>query len=206
MENNLTIITLDSPNLTDFASARNAELNNVTTEWVLFIDKDEKVSAELEEEINRVIQDGNRVAYSIRRIDTFLGRELQFGETGRGRFVRLARKDAGVWQRPVHEVWQVTGEVGELQNPLTHNPHASIAEFLKKIDRYSTLDADYRHRVSRRSSLTHIVCYPIGKFLYNYIWLQGFRDGIPGLIMALMMSFHSFLTWTKLYLHSKKMQ
>ena len=211
---NLTILTLNTPDITDFAAARNNALSQAKTPWVLFLDTDEVVSPALESEIYQICNLKSNIysAYSIPRLDTFLGRTLCHGETGDARFIRLARRDFGHWVRPVHEVWQPArnathsvagggeGRVGELKNPLLHYPHPTLSAFLTKIDHYSTLEATYRYRNNRRSSLVHILIYPLAKFKYNYVWKLGFLDGVPGLIHALMMSFHSYLTWTKLFL------
>lgn len=196
----LTIITLSNPNISDFAAARNAELAKIKTSWVLYVDADEKITPALKQEIISAIETSTYSAYYIPRLDTFLGRVLHHGETGGAKFIRLARKDFGTWQRPVHEVWIGEGRVGVLQNPLLHNPHKSITSFLEKINLYSTIEADYRFRRRQKSSLFKIFAYPLAKFKYNYIFRLGFLDGVPGTIMAIMMSFHSYLTWTKLYL------
>ncbi len=197
---NLTILTLNSANITDFAKARNDLLQTVKTSWVMFLDSDEVISPELQAEIEQAIKSSQFEAYSIRRQDSFLGKKLTHGETGHSRLVRLARADWGTWQRPVHETWVGQGRIGSLHNPLLHTPHASISSFLTKIDHYSSLDADYRYSQNQHSSLAHIFFFPLGKFALNYIFRLGFLDGVPGLIHAIMMSFHSYLTWSKLYL------
>jgi glycosyltransferase involved in cell wall biosynthesis len=197
---NLTVITLDNPGITDFAEARNKELEKAKTPWVLFIDSDEVVSKELESEIEGAVRADQYNAYCIKRRDVFLGRELRHGETGKAQFIRLARKGYGKWVRPVHETWVGEGKVGVLQNPLIHHAHKNVSSFLDKIDRYSSLDAEYRYTSGIKSSVWKIAIYPIAKFKLNYLLRLGFLDGVPGLIMAMMMSFHSYLTWTKLYL------
>lgn len=197
---NLTIITLNKPNITDFAKERNDELATAKTDWVLFVDGDETLSPALEKEIEGAIKSNAFDAYYIPRRDTFLGKKLRHGETGKAQFIRLAHRDFGAWQRPVHEVWVGEGKVGHLTHPLMHTTHTSIATFLQKINRYSTLEAQYRYTQGKKSSLFHIALFPIAKFKYNYLLKLGFLDGVPGLIMAIMMSFHSYQTWVKLYL------
>jgi len=197
---NLTIITINQNNITDFSAVRNAELQKASTDWVLFLDQDEKLTPDLELEISRVIKSKTYPAYFLRREDTFLRKTLKYGETAHVKLLRLARRDFGQWERPVHELWVGEGRVGELKNPLLHHPHQSISEFLRKINKYSSLEAEYRFKKKVHPTLFPVIFYPPAKFVRNYVLLLGFRDGIPGLIMALMMSFHSFLTWTKLYL------
>lgn len=202
MIDNLTIITLNQADITDFAAARNAELAKVKTEWVLFLDADEEMTPALESEIANIcsLKTSLCSAYAVPRLDIFLGRELHHGETGNAKFIRLAKKDFGHWARPVHEVWEGEGKVGSLHHPLIHHSHKDIASFLQKINSYSTLDAQFRYQQGIKSSVFKIVIYPLGKFKYNYLWKLGLLDGVPGLIMAIMMSFHSYLTWSKLYL------
>ncbi|MFZ2199315.1 MAG: glycosyltransferase family 2 protein [Microgenomates group bacterium] len=198
--NKLSIIILNQPNITDFAAARNAELAKAKTDWVMFVDSDEKITPALKDEVLKAIESPDFDAYYIPRLDTFLGRELRHGETGHAKFVRLARKEYGKWERPVHEVWIGKGKVGILTSPLLHESHKTISSFLDKINTYSTLDAEYRFKHGIKSSLWKIWVYPLAKFKYNYFLRLGFLDGTPGAIIAIMMSFHSYLTWTKLYL------
>ncbi|MFH1244194.1 MAG: glycosyltransferase family 2 protein [bacterium] len=201
-KSNLTIITFDQLDIIDFAAARNSELAKVKTPWVLFVDSDEIITPALKDEITGICNLKSNIysAYYLPRLDTFLGRELHHGETGHAKFIRLARRTWGEWQRPVHEKWVGPGHVGILNNPLLHHPHGTIASFLSKINHYSTLEAQYRYKQGVKSSLFKILIYPLAKFKLNYLFRLGFLDGVPGAIMAIMMSFHSYLTWTKLYL------
>lgn len=127
------------------------------------------------------------------------GRCLKHGETNRVRLLRLARKEAGVWRRPIHEVWQVSGKTGELKNPLLHYPHPNVAQFLEEINWYSSLNANYLFEHGVRINGGQIIAYPLAKFFLNYFWRLGCLDGTAGIVMALMMSFHSFLTRAKLW-------
>ncbi|MGB9911134.1 MAG: glycosyltransferase family 2 protein [Microgenomates group bacterium] len=188
----------------NFAKQRNFGLKKAKGEWVLFIDADEKVSPELKKEIKEAIKKDKYNGFYFKRWDFFGGRWLKHGEIGEVRLLRLAKKTAGQWKRPVHEVWEVKGKIGEFKNPLWHYPHSTINEFVKKIDFYSTLHAKALKEEGKKASLKKIIFYPLGKFLKNYFFKFGFLDGTPGLIVSLMMSFHSFLAQAKLYFLEKK--
>jgi glycosyltransferase involved in cell wall biosynthesis len=186
----------------DWDKQRNFGLEKSKGNWVLFIDADERVSPELREEIQSTInhESLNINGFYLKRQDTIFGKTLKHGETAGVRLLRLAKKGAGKWEGKVHETWKIEGEVGELENPLEHYPHPTISEFLENINDYSTLRAEELYEQGVKTNLFLILAYTKGKFLQNYFWKLGFLDGMPGLIVALLMSFHSFLVRSKLYL------
>ena len=188
----------------DFSSQRNYGLDMANGEWVLFVDADERVTDGLKNEIEHLIRYSDRVkqlnGYFIKRRDFIWDKELKHGETRNITLLRLARKDAERWVGAVHEVWKVKGRIGELKNSLYHYPHQSINEFLQELNLYTDLRAKELFSQGVKPYWLSIVIYPLGKFLLNFILKQGFRDGMPGFIFAILMSFHSFLAWSKLYL------
>lgn len=199
----LTVLTLDTPDIKDFALERNKMLSSAKTDWALFLDSDEVLSPDLEQELKETLASKSAQyysAYQIRRQDTFLNQVLRHGETGHAYFVRLAKRDWGHWEGVVHEKWQGSGLVGTLKNPIIHNPHSTLSVFVDKINNYSSLAAKERHMAGQHSSFFHITAYPLAKFVQNYFFRLGFLDGVPGLTHALMMSWHSYLTHTKNYL------
>jgi len=184
----------------DFSATRNYALDQAHEKWVLYVDADEHVSFELQKEILKAINDISIKSFQLKRLDYFFGKQLKFGDTGNTKLIRLVRRGSGEWVGKVHETWKTGGKVGELKNPLKHYPHKSIVEFLRHINFYSSLRALELKSNNSTSSVTEIICYPIGKFLYLYIFTLGFLDGARGAIHAFMMSFYSFLVRAKLYL------
>ncbi len=186
----------------DFSNQRNFGLSKTTKKWVLFIDADERVDSELHEEINTIIINSKgqeKDGYFIKRKDIIWGKMLKHGETGNISLLRLAKRGAGIWMGKVHEVWQVNGKTGEFNNYLLHYPHQSIDEFLKEVNFYSTIRAQELYEKKIKVTALDIVSYPFGKFILNYFLKLGFLDGMSGLIFSLMMSFHSFLVRSKLW-------
>ncbi len=185
----------------DYSDQRNFGLKKTRGDWVLFVDADEFISSQLQDEIKEKILKSKEVAgFYLKRKDKFLGKWLQFGETSRIKLLRLARKGAGGWQRPVHDVWQIKGRIGELKNPLMHQRQLTISDFLKKINQYSSLRARQLYEQKVKTNAFFIMLYPMAKFGQNYILRLGFLDGKAGFVMAAMMSIHSFLVRAKLYL------
>jgi glycosyltransferase involved in cell wall biosynthesis len=189
----------------NFAAQRNIGLEAATNEWVLFVDSDECVSPKLAHEIQKVASTSKEVGYYLKRQDYLYGKPLKFGETASVQLLRLGKKGSGMWIRPVHEVWNIPGEHPVLPVPLDHYPHPNITEFLDDINFYSTMNAKEFIRTNRRVTWFEIIFFPLGKFIQNYIIRLGFRDKMPGLLMALFMSFHSFLTRGKVYVYRQNL-
>lgn len=191
----------------NFSAQRNYGLKHAHGEWVLFVDADEQVSPSLAKEIVRTITNNSKIeGYFIRRIDIIWNKKIShgemgsFGSFGKGSILRLARKNAGKWKRRIHEVWNIRGETGILLNELHHFPHQTYREFLSDISERAFLHAQSNSEEGKNSSVVKIIFWPIGKFLYNFIFKFGFLDGIEGFIIAITMSFHSFIAWSFLWL------
>ena len=189
----------------NFAQQRNFGLEKTKGEWVLFLDADERVTPELRAEIfNFQFPISNYDGFYLKRQDFFGGRVLKHGETANIRLLRLGRKGKGEFKREVHEVWEIEGKTKELKNPLLHYPHQTLSDFIDHVNFHSTLHAQALKKEGVKPSLFRIIFNPLGKFIQNYVFRLGFLDGTPGIIFALMMSFHSFLARAKLYFLWKK--
>lgn len=186
----------------NFSAQRNFGLSKASHEWVLFVDADERVSIALWYEIMQRTNEtfGDHTGYYIKRKDVMWGRVLKYGETGNSKFLRLARRDAGEWVGLVHETWKVKGNTGTLNNSLDHFPHTSIEEFLKEINYYTDLRSHELFEKKTKVHIWQIIMYPNSKFVLNYFFRVGFLDGLPGFVLAMNMSLHSFLVRAKLWL------
>lgn len=192
----------------NFSAQRNLGILKAKNEWILFVDADEIVSDALAYEISNAVQikDQNSRSFNgfyVKRADFIWGKQLRYGEASI-RLLRLGRKGMGTWRGMAHEEWRIEGSVGCLRNSLLHFPHKNLAEFLKEINFYTDIRARELKDKNTNVYFWSIVLYPLGKFLVNYIVKSGFKDGIPGLIFAITMSFHSFLVRGKLWLKKEE--
>jgi glycosyltransferase involved in cell wall biosynthesis len=185
----------------NFAQQRNFALSQIKTDWAFFIDADEIL------EIHPSFKGFKlqSAAYSLNRLDYFMGRALKHGETMNTKPVRLVNKNFGHFVRPVHEVFKTSSKIDHLSNlTLHHHSHPDISSFIKKMDFYTNIEINYRLKQNQKFSLFRILTYPLAKFIRNYFFYLGFLDGMPGFIFALLISYQSFVTQAKLFNYETK--
>lgn len=182
----------------DFSSQRNFGIKKSSNNWILWLDSDEIPSKKL----IKFIKNFNRPKYnnySFKRIDYFIGKKLEWGETGNIHFTRLFNKKYGKFIGKVHEIWKSSKPTLVLNLPIIHRSHTTLKGFFEKINFYSSIRAQELYDQKIESNLFHIILYPKIKFIQNYFFKFGFLDSTAGIIFALGMSFHSFLVRAKLW-------
>lgn len=165
---------------------RNAAIERARMEWILVVDADERGTPELGEEVRAVVtRDAGPEAYRAPRRNFFLGREIRHGGWERDRPVRLFRRSLRYDTRPVHEHVIVMGEPGVLHEPLLHTPYATMDEYFEKLMRYSRWWAQ-QNLSTRRATVLDILIRPKLRFFSMFILRSGWRDGVRGVLIAVL--------------------
>jgi len=185
---------------TTYADQKNAALDQASMDWILSIDADERVTPDLAAEIRAAVATpGEAVGFAVPRLDFMFGRWIRHGEWWPQYKLRLIRRGRGHWRGVVHEVLVADGPVRYLKTPLLHYAHRTISDFVRKMDRYTTMEAESWYAAGVRPSLWRMILYPPGLFLYEYIWRHGALDGVHGLVLASLMAYYTFLKRAKLW-------
>jgi glycosyltransferase involved in cell wall biosynthesis len=182
--------------MTDFAEQRNFANQQVTSDWVLHLDADERATPGLMQEIGRVSSAPSATAYWVPELTYIFGAPLYHGGWYPQYHVRFQRRGHGTWGRSVHEGFSVDGPIGHMKEHIVHYAHPSVSEFIAKLNRYTDLEAK-QARGSTLGLALRAVLEPGPYFLYKYLVQQGFRDGTRGLTIALLMAFYRCVTYVK---------
>lgn len=189
-----------------YSTVRNRAIVSARHDLILFLDADEELDAQLQQQIAQLKLTAERLYnYRLRRRDHFWGTDVTHGEVWQAAqqgVLRLFWKDSGAFRGNVHEVFHSMLPEKLIPGAIVHRSHTSIAGFLEKVNRYSTLRADELIAAGKHVTLIELVCVPLAKFFYTYVFYLGFRDGTAGFVYSFMMSFHSFLVRAKVMLHS----
>jgi hypothetical protein len=114
--------------------------------------------------------------------------------------LRLFKKEKGSFtDRVVHEEVKVSGSTGRLKSDLLHYTDPDLDHYLKKLNRYTSLDALQLFSEGRRAGILDILFRPILTFVKMYFSKLGLLDGPAGLILAISSSFHVFSKYVKLW-------
>jgi glycosyltransferase involved in cell wall biosynthesis len=182
-----------------FAAQKNSAIAKCSGEWVLSLDADEEVGAELRESILAELKAPKFAAYSMPRRNLIFGRWIRFGGYWPDAKVRLFRRGAAEYEdRAVHEDIKVAGAVGKLPGWLIHRPYPTLSEYIEHMNRYSSLGGEMaaeKGKVSHKlpAFLWNVFLNPLATFLYNYIFRLGFLDGREGLLLHV---YHSaYVSW-----------
>lgn len=182
-----------------FARQKAHALSLASHEWVLSVDADERVTPELAEEVRAAVARGEHDGYRLRRDNYFLGRLMTGGGWQSDQQLRLFRRaKARVTDRPVHESFEVAGGVGRLSSALRHFTYPSVAEAFRKVNEYTSLEAE-EYAGRRRSSAGAILLHPLSTFLRCYLSRGGWRDGAHGLVLAALNATSTLLLYLKLW-------
>jgi glycosyltransferase involved in cell wall biosynthesis len=151
--------------------------------------------------------------------------KLSLFRRGKGHYeCRLREQDASMADMEVHEHVMVDGKTARLKHPLLHHNIESLSRYIQKHDEYSNWEAQvwlrsemdghasggdrlpptlFGSQAQRRRWLKkHFLTLPGSSllfFLYKYVWLLGFLDGVPGLIFCSFQGIQFFHVKAKIF-------
>lgn len=186
----------------DFARQRNAALDLIEEDWVLFVDADEVVTPELAAEVRAVTGSRERTeaGYWIPRKNILFGRWIRHAGWSPDYQLRLLRRSRARYHedRIVHELVDLKGEAGYLGNPFIHYNYATFSEFLVRQRRYASLEAANRYRRGLRARPHNYLLQPWREFWRRYLQLKGYREGFLGFLLSATLAYYEFKTYVEL--------
>lgn len=171
------------------------------TEWVLFLDADERVTPEFVRELGDVTRDTRCNGFWVTYQNYFMGRLLKHGDpfrklpllrVGYGEYERIDESRWSKLDMEVHEHLIVEGEVGYIKSPLIHNDFKGLEAYYERHNQYSSWEAErylaartgagksWTWRQKLKYRLLGSAALPILYFLGAYVWKLGFLDGRAG--------------------------
>ena len=183
----------------DFAAQRNFALQHVDTDWILYLDADERMNDGLIADIAKATVSDREALYRFERRNSAFGRDFKYGVLGPDSVVRLFPSKGVKWEGKVHE--RPVGEFPEktLKGYLKHYTYASFDEYLEKMNKYASIGAEDRKlRGKKCSVLKDLVFRPAFAFFKMYFLKAGVLEGWLGFVLCLNYANYTLNKYVKL--------
>lgn len=189
-----------------FARIRNEALKHITTDWIFYIDADERVTPTLAKEIRVKIETTHFEVFTLRRENVCYGKKFLHGGWENDQVTRIFKSSAlKEWQGEVHESPVFSGVAETLQTELIHFTHRSTTDNLKKTIVWTNIEAKLLAE-SGIAPVSFILILRKGvmEFLRRAIFFKGYKDGLPGLIEALVQGINKILIYIQVWEFQQK--
>ena len=185
-----------------FGPQKNRALELATSEWVLSLDADERLTPALRSEILTAINHPAQVdCFAIPRLSWYCGRFIRHYGWSPDYVDRLFKRGTAHFSDDlVHERLIPNGQVAKLENPMLHFSFMNFSQVLQKIDRYSTASAEQAFAKGKRSNPLKAILHGLWAFIRTYFIRAGFLDGYQGLALALSNAEGSYYRYMKIWL------
>jgi len=193
-------VTVIQNKFENYAAQRNAALQAAQSEWVLFVDADERVTPELADEVREKINLTGYSGFRIPRHNTIFGKRTRGAGWYPDYQTRLLKVGEAQYDlsRPVHETVILQHECGTFDNAFTHYNYKDVAQFHDKQKRYTAYDAGILHDQGIHPKPQNYVLQPIRQFWWRFVTLKGYVDGLHGLRLSLLMAWYEFRKYVTL--------
>ncbi|AAP96048.1 glycosyltransferase [[Haemophilus] ducreyi] len=186
-----------------FGPQRQFAQQYVTSDYVLWLDADERVTPELKASILQAVQHNQKnTVYKVSRLSEIFGKEIRYSGWYPDYVVRLyptylAKYGDELVHEKVH--YPADSRVEKLQGDLLHFTYKNIHHYLVKSASYAKAWAMQRAKAGKKASLLDGVTHAIACFLKMYLFKAGFLDGKQGFLLAVLSAHSTFVKYADLW-------
>lgn len=186
-----------------FGKQRQIAQTYVSTDYVFWIDADERVTDELKQSILQAVKENQpNTLYQICRLTNFLGKDIKHSGWYPDWVTRLYRTNETTYNdNLVHEkvIIPTQASLKKLEGDLLHFPYKDLQHYLNKSIQYGNAWANQRHEAGKQSSIFSGVVHAFFAFIKMYIMRKGFLDGKQGFLLAVLSSYSTWIKHTLLW-------
>lgn len=185
-----------------YGPQKNSGISKALYDYILSVDADEIIDAELAASILAEKKTGLNNHYAFRRLNFYYTQFVRHGAEKPGPIIRLFNKNSAYWDdKPVHETLVVKDDMKTkiLNGFLLHYSYDSISHHIEKANTYTSLSAEGLMAKGKKNYLFKMVFSPPVNFFINFFIRGGFRDGMSGLILATFSAHATFIKYAKLW-------
>jgi glycosyltransferase involved in cell wall biosynthesis len=189
-----------------YAEQKDFALQKTSNQWILSLDADERITPQLKDEIlEKLSKSPEFSGFLFRRMNIFLGREVRHCGWYEADNLRLFNKEKVKYDLSLKylEPMSVSGQLGVMKNDLLHYTCRSLDDYLKRVNLWSSLNAEDLFNkgvnINPLNSIYYFIFKPLAVFFQKYIFKSGFKDGFVGFLICGLSSITYFISYAKLW-------
>lgn len=184
----------------NWGEQQNFAIDQAKTEWVFFLDADERITTKLADEIKSTVKNNERYAYKVPRLNHVMGEAIYHCGWYPDYGYHLMPRDGFRVEGFVHPTFVHNLPVKHLTNHIIHYTYVSWEQYFNKFNLYTRLAAEKKLAQGKGSNFfIDIVIRPCIAFLKMYVLKSGWRSGKTGFIISALHSFYTMTKYVKLY-------
>jgi len=184
-----------------YRDQKNFASSQASYDYVLSLDADEALSADLEKSILEAKKSFRFEGYKFNRLNYCCGQWIYNTDWYPDRKIRLFNRKNAEWGGGnIHETVKLkdNSKAGFLKGDLLHWRYESFEQMINVINKYSTLSAEEYYHKGIKSGILKIVFSPIWHFFRSYFIKLGFIDGYNGFFISISVAKISQIKYIKL--------
>lgn len=183
--------------------ARNFAISKASNDWVLVLDPDEEIGAELRRGIELELKKPKADYYRLPRKNIIFGKWIRHSRWWPDMNIRLFKKGHVSWSEEIHRVPTTSGKGADFPEKeefaIIHRNYKTIDDYLEKMLRYTKVQAKELVKKGYKFEWADIIRKPLGEFLSRFFAGQGYKDGLHGLILALLQAFSELVVYVRVW-------
>ncbi|MCJ7786733.1 glycosyltransferase family 2 protein [Patescibacteria group bacterium] len=184
--------------------AKNFAFRQAQGDWILSLDADEEISPLLAKRLQDLAQNPEEVTYfRLPRKNIIFGKWIKHSRWWPDYNIRFFKKGAVRWSEKVHSVPLTRGTGKDFEakeaNAIIHYHYQSISQYLERLNRYTKIQSRELINSGYRFSWPDIIKKPMGEFLSRFFAGEGYKDGLHGLVLALLQAFSELTKYLKVW-------
>lgn len=193
------------PKVPAFDIAKQYAVEQATGEWILLIDADEMVPISLAEELRCKSLDEHTCIVKIPFRHYILGSCAEYTGWGYTPLPRFFRKDSVYFTGILHDYMHRMDGARAIkldskrENCIEHFAYRDSSHFAEKLNRYTTIEAMHLYDGRVPYSSFRLLASASREFVRRYFLGKGYKEGVRGFSLSLMMAFYRALTFIKLW-------
>lgn len=184
--------------------ARNFAISKAKGDWILILDADERIPSKLVKTLKKLAKHPRGASFfRLPRKNIIFGKWFKHSRWWPDVIVRFFKKGAVAWSDKIHSVPLTKGEGKDLEikeeNAIVHYHYQSVSQYLERINRYTDIQLQELVDSQYRFKWQDLIKKPTSEFLSRFFAGEGYKDGLHGLVLALLQTFSEFILYLKVW-------